>query len=224
METGLQDWRRIAGWGIWLKDKIKFNPDKKEEFLAKDDLENNKFLRYKITEDWISPYTYPGIKNWEFIASSYEHTESGFSTENPEIKKVMTEKRHKKLETFVKNEFNDNFFWFDIFNPDAENFIITTWINHLVCKKFAKEHNWWLITINVLQPLDTRFKKYLTDKIKKIVFVELNKSGQLQEIVSSKIWLNCPEWKWKISYFRKYNNYPLFIEDLEENLLNFHMS
>ena len=200
-------------------DKVKYNPNNKEEFLALNELENNKFLRYKLTDNWISPYTYPGIKNWEFIASSYEHTESGFSTEDPQIKKIMTEKRHKKLKTFIKNEFNDNFFWFDIINPDAEKFIITTWINHLVCKHFAKKHNWGLITINVLQPLDTRFKKYLTEKIKKIVFVELNYSWQLQHIVSSQIWLNCPEREWKISYIRKYNNYPLFIEDLEENLL-----
>ena len=200
-------------------DKIKFNPNNKEEFLALNDLENNKFLRYKLTDNWISPYTYPWIKNWEFIASSYEHTESWFSTEDPQIKKIMTEKRHKKMETFIKNEFNDSFFWFDIINPNAEKFIITTWINYLVCKQFAQKHNWWLITINVLQPLDTRFKKYLTEKTKKIVFVELNYSGQLQHIVSSQIWLNCPEREWKISYIRKYNNYPLFIEDLEEKLL-----
>ena len=204
-------------WKVNSKiDRIKFNPRNKEVFEAINELKKNEFLRYKITQDWISPYTYPWIKNWEFIASSYEHTESWFSTEDPEIKKAMTEKRHKKLETFKKNEFNDEFYWYDIFNPQADKFIITIWINHLVCKKFAQENNWGLITINVLQPLDTRFKKYLTDRVKKIVFVELNYSGQLQEIVSSKLWLNCPEREWKIFSIRKYNNYPLFIEDLED--------
>lgn len=199
--------------------KIKFDQNNKEIFDKYEDLKNNKFLRYTITKNWISAYTYPWVKNWEFIASSYEHTESWFSTEDPEIKKVMTEKRHKKIETFIKNEFNNSFFWFEVVNPNANNFIVTQWINHIVTKKFVENNkSWWLITITVIQPLDTRLKKYLL-KAEKIVFVELNKSWQLQEIVTSKLWLNCEKYDWKISYLRKYNNYPLFIEDLEEKLL-----
>jgi uncharacterized pyridoxamine 5'-phosphate oxidase family protein len=90
------------------------------------------------------------------------------------------------------------------------------WINHLVCKKFVKENpSWWLITVKVLQPLDKRFKSYL-ENAEKIVFVELNKSWQLQQIVECELGLNCPEYKDKISFIRKYNNYPLFIEDLQQ--------
>jgi hypothetical protein len=37
----------------------------------------------------------------------------------------MTEKRHKKLETFAKNEFNENYYGYDVINPNAKKFIIT---------------------------------------------------------------------------------------------------
>ncbi len=198
-------------------DEIKFNPTKPEKFKEFKSLQEDKFLRYKINENGISAYTYPWIKNWEFIASSYEHTESWFSTEDPEIKQKMTEKRHKKLKTFKNREFNENFYGYEIINPDAKKFIITTGINHLVCKKFAQDNNWWLITITMIQPLDTRFKKYL-ENAEEIVFVELNKSWQLQQIVSCEIWLNCQNYKNKVKHIRKYNNYPLFIEDLNKLL------
>ncbi len=206
---------------VWRDtSKIFYNPDKSEEFAEIETLKENKFLRYKLTDDWISAYTYPWVKNWEFIASSYEHTESGFSTEDPQIKEKMTEKRHKKLKTFTKNEFNENYYGYDIINPKAKRFIITMWINHLVCSKFVKENpSWWLITIKNIQPLDTRFTQYLKNA-EKIVFVELNKSWQLQQIISSQIGLNCPEWEWKIDFIRKYDNYPLFIEDLDKLLQN----
>jgi len=199
-----------------IKNKIKFNPETPEEFEGYKDLKENKFLRYKLTESWISSYTYPGIKNWYFIASSYEHTESWFSTENPQIKKQMIKKRYKKLETFKKIEFNKKFYWYEVINPKAKKFFITVWINRICIEKFIDQNpEYWLIVIKILQPLDIRLKNFLkSEKIEKLIFVELNYSGQLEYILSSALWLNSLEWKWKISRIRKYNNYPLFIEDL----------
>jgi len=200
-------------------DKIRFNEENKDKFLQIKDLEENKFLRYQITDNGISPYTYPSVKNWEFIASSYEHTESGATTEDTEMKKLMTEKRHKKMETFVKNEFNENFYGYEIFNENAKKFFITMWINKITINHFIEKNpEYGLIVIKVLQPLDMRLKDFIESKdIKELIFVELNYSGQLEEIISSKLWLNCEKWKWKIKNIRKYNNLPLFIEDLKEN-------
>jgi pyruvate/2-oxoacid:ferredoxin oxidoreductase alpha subunit len=52
----------------------------------------------------------------------------------------MTEKRHKKLETFIENEFNQNFYGFKIFNENANKFFITMGINSLTIKKFIEEN------------------------------------------------------------------------------------
>lgn len=62
------------------------------------------FARYRFTEDGISPYTIPGTLQGDFIATSYEHDEYGATTESPEMKVKMTQKRFKKLENFFEKE------------------------------------------------------------------------------------------------------------------------
>jgi hypothetical protein len=37
----------------------------------------------------------------------------------------MTDKRHQKLQTFKEKEFNENFFGYEIVNPNAKKFIVT---------------------------------------------------------------------------------------------------
>ena len=198
-------------------DKIKFNLENKEVFEGIEDMEQDKFLRYKLTEDWISPYTYPGVKNWDFIATSYEHTQSWSTTEDPEIKVQMTEKRHQKLEIFKKNEFNQNFKWFEVINESAKKFFITMWINRLVLEEYVRQNpEYGIIIIEVLQPLDDELQNFIEGReVEKLIFVELNYSGQLESYLAWKLWLNCEKWKWKIDRIRKYNNYPLFLEDLK---------
>ncbi len=210
MQTNSEEW--IVNNNL---DEIKFNPENKEKFEARSDLENNKFLRYKITENGISPYTYPWIKNWEFIATSYEHTESGATSENSQVKKQMTEKRHKKMEAFIKNEFNEDFAWFTVYNENAKKFFITMWINTLTLKKYIKDNpEYGLISVEVLQPVDKRLKDFLENKeIEKLIFVELNYSWQLEKTLKCELDLNCE--KFEITHIRKYNNMPLFLEDIK---------
>jgi len=199
-------------------DKIRYNEENKESFKWLKDIEQNKFLRFKLTEDWISSYTYPWVKNWDFIATSYEHTESWSTTEDPEIKVQMTEKRHKKLDTFIKNEFNSNFRGFTVINEKAKKFFITMWMNRLVLEEYIKQNpEYGIIIIEILQPLDEGLKNFIRGReIEKLIFVELNFSGQLENYITWKLWLNCENWKTKIDRIRKYNNYPLFIEDIEK--------
>lgn len=53
------------------------------------------YLRYKITENGISPRALPGA-GMSFTVNSYEHDEAGFSTENAEEITKMIDKRQKK--------------------------------------------------------------------------------------------------------------------------------
>jgi len=199
-------------------DKIKFNPENEEVFEWIKDIKEDNFLRYKLTEDGISPYTYPWIKNWDFIATSYEHTQSWSVTEDPEIKMQMTEKRHKKLDIFRENEFNENFRGFEVINENAKKFFVTMWMNRIVLEEYIKQNSeYGIIIIEVLQPLDEELGNFIEGReVEKLIFVELNFSGQLENYLTWKLWLNCESWKDKIDRIRKYNNYPLFLEDLEK--------
>jgi hypothetical protein len=74
-----------------------------------------------------------------------------------------------------------------------------------------------LIVVKVLQPLDMRLKEFLDTKvkqIKKLVFVEMNYSWQLQELISNKCLLHDKKWNKKVSHIRKYTSYPIFLEDI----------
>ncbi len=178
------------------------------------------FARYAITEDGISPYTVPGTENGEFCGTSYEHNEYGESVEDPEMKQKMTEKRFQKLKTFTDEVFNEDFYGYEIINPDAKKFIITTGMNHYVCKDFVDQHpkEIGLISIHSLHPFDPRLKTFLHNNkntIEQLIFVELNHSGQLQDLVMKECELYSQDFKNKITHFRKTALYPIFEEELE---------
>lgn len=63
-----------------------------------------RYKRYLITDDGISPRPIPGIVGGIHVASSYEHDETGFSTENFTTRAEITNKRMKKLDCVIKND------------------------------------------------------------------------------------------------------------------------
>lgn len=178
------------------------------------------YKRYSLTDDGISPWTIPGTEKWEFIATSYEHDEYGATNEDPEIKKQMQDKRAKKMETFVQQEFTEDFYGYDIINSDAEIFFITYGWNRFVLEDYIRNNpdkKVWLIVIKVFQPFDTRLKTFLEQKnnqIQSLIFVEMNQSGQLQRLVTEHCHLNNPIWENKINHHRKYTLYPIFGEEI----------
>ncbi|MDR2189911.1 MAG: hypothetical protein LBP53_01660 [Candidatus Peribacteria bacterium] len=52
-------------------------------------------------------------------------------------------------------------------------------------------------------------------QIQKLIFVEMNYEGQMEKIVRNACGLLTPEWNQKISHFRKWTLYPIFMEELE---------
>ncbi|MFA5748113.1 MAG: hypothetical protein WC872_03275 [Candidatus Absconditabacterales bacterium] len=209
------------------------NNELKAEIIDRGKLQKqgkDSFKRYEFTQDGISPYTLPGTENGEFIATSYEHDEYGATNEEPNMKKLMQEKRFKKLETFIKKEFNNDFYGYEIVNPEAKKFFVTFGFNSYVIKEYINKgkgerekgkgnSDFGLIVIKVMQPFDTRLKLRLHEhekQIKKLIFVEMNYSGQLQNLIKKECNLNSPKREKKIDNFRKYNSYPIFIEEVKE--------
>ena len=202
------------------------------------------YKRYELSTDGISKVMLPWTENGEFIATSYEHDEYGATNEDPVIKKQQQDKRFKKLETFVQQEFTKDFYGYEIVNPEAKEFFVTFWFNRYVVEDYIRmKHlkkawriwekisnnlsdvsgvlsDFWLIVIKVLQPLDMRLKEFLdanVKKIKKLIFVEMNYSGQMQTLVTNKCLLNDKKRNNKVTNIRKYTLYPIFSEDLKIN-------
>ncbi|HYS72221.1 MAG TPA: 2-oxoacid:acceptor oxidoreductase subunit alpha, partial [Thermoplasmata archaeon] len=74
--------------------------------LASDDGNGKGYLRFKFTEDGISPRAFPGMKGYQFTAGTDEHMESGVLVSDvlagiPEyiaVRRKMMDKRMRKLE------------------------------------------------------------------------------------------------------------------------------
>lgn len=182
------------------------------------------FARYLDTPSWISPYAVPWTKDWEYIASSYEHDEYWATNEDPETKKKMVEKRARKLETFIQKEFNKDFYGYEIINPDAKKFFITFWFNKYVLAStpFMKggkgDSDYWLIVITILQPLDPRLKQRLSDNeknIEELTFVEMNHWWTFQKLITNECNLKSDSREKKINHIRKIDLYPIFKEDIK---------
>ena len=180
--------------------------------------QNDEYLRYKLTDTGISPYAVPGQENTTFIATSYEHTESWETNEDPVIKWQQMEKRMKKLQTFVQKEFNESFYGYETINPNAKKFYVTRGMNcYSIEYAIQNKADWWLIVIKSFQPFDKRLKTFFQEKkdnIEKLVFVEMNQRGQFEELVRKECEL-CGEWNKRIDHFRKYTLYPIFSEELK---------
>ncbi|MFC2696182.1 MAG: 2-oxoacid:acceptor oxidoreductase family protein [Candidatus Absconditicoccaceae bacterium] len=185
-----------------------------------DSTAEDQFKRYEFSPDGISPYSVPGTEHTTFIATSYEHDEYGSTNEEPTMKGKMMEKRAQKLKTFVEQEFNSDFYGYEIINPDAEIFYITMGINRYALEQHIKgKAEMGLVVIKSLSPFDPRLKTFLDEyekKIKRLIFVEMNQSGILEDLVRKECELY-GEWKSKISHQRKVTLYPIFQEEFTVN-------
>lgn len=183
-----------------------------------DSTAEDQFKRYEFSPDGVSPYSVPWTEHTTFIATSYEHDEYGSTNEEPTMKGKMMEKRAQKLKTFVEQEFNSDFYGYEIINPNAETFYITMGINRYALEQHIKDKaEMGLIVIKSLSPFDPRLKTFLEEhakKIKRLIFVEMNQSGILEDLVSKECELYS-EWKSKISHQRKVTLYPIFQEEIK---------
>ena len=182
-----------------------------------DSTAEDQFKRYEFSPDGISPYSVPWTEHTTFSATSYEHDEYGSTNEEPIMKGKMMEKIAQKLKTFVEQEFNSDFYGYEIINPDAETFYITMGINRYALEQHIKgKADMGLIVIKSLSPFDPRLKTFLEEhakKIKRLIFVEMNQSGILEDLVRKECELY-GEWNKKIEHFRKITLYPFFEEEI----------
>jgi len=67
------------------------------------------FKRYARTEDGISPRCIPGQKNGLHVCSSYEHDETGFSSDDGKTRIAMIDKRARKLSSIQESVIEPSF-------------------------------------------------------------------------------------------------------------------
>jgi 2-oxoglutarate/2-oxoacid ferredoxin oxidoreductase subunit alpha len=156
-------------------DKKVFDTLKKEEpKLFKGEGE---YLRYKITEDGISPLAFPGS---EYIVkvTSYEHDEKGVTTEDETMASQMQEKRKRKFDKMIEEVRKIG--GVRIYGErNAKIAIIPFGICKGVAIEIAKEFGFKVIFPYFFQPFPEEAVKDELRGVEKIYTLELNSTGQL---------------------------------------------
>ena len=170
-------------------DYSKFKIDR-GEILTEKELEGKQYKRFAFTETGVSPRVVLGTKNGVHYYTGDEHNEFGHISEEPENRRLMMEKRMKKLDLVEKEvplEDKLNFYG----DQNAENTIVS-WgspkgaiIEALDMLK-AEGYGVGFMQVRLISPFPIdNIKKALEGK-KRIIDIEDNYTGQLGEVIKEK--------------------------------------
>ncbi|MBP7055619.1 MAG: 2-oxoacid:acceptor oxidoreductase subunit alpha [Candidatus Omnitrophica bacterium] len=141
------------------------------------------YRRYADTKTGVSPLAFPSEKGAVVKVNSYEHDESGFSTEDPALTIKMQDKRFRKA-TYLANDL-------DAYEPvriygekDASRALLCWGSNKPVCIEAAKRIGLKVVQIAVFSPFPANRLKEALSGVKEIIGVESNATGQMARLVS----------------------------------------
>lgn len=167
--------------------------------------EKNRYRRYELTDDGISPRAIPGL-NLPFIANSYEHDEYGFSTEEEQMIKKMVEKRRKKQYGAAQLVPQPVVYG----NPTAEVTLVgwgsTKGVVQEAIRQLGNKVNY--LHLNYLNPFPSAAVGKILSQAKRVIDIEGNSTAQLALLIREKTGF---EIKDKIL---KYNGRPFYPEDI----------
>jgi 2-oxoglutarate ferredoxin oxidoreductase subunit alpha len=154
---------------------------------------SGEYLRYKYTDNGISPRLIPGKSDNIVALDSDEHDESGKITESAEVRIKMADKRMKKLtllkEELLEPEFigHDDFDtlligWGSMYGPLSE---AVDMLNSGEGERFAA------LVFGDVFPLPEKLLIEKAKKAKQIINVEQNSTGQLAGIIREYTGIEC---------------------------------
>jgi 2-oxoglutarate ferredoxin oxidoreductase subunit alpha len=142
------------------------------------------YKRYSDTEDGISPRVIAGIKNGIHIANSDEHDEKGYSEEDAYNRKIMVDKRFRKIKKLIEDIPPPK-----IYGPADAEITIWSWgsckgpILEAMNILNQKEKKVNLVHFTFLYPFDYESIAGVIEESNKNVVVENNKTSQLSKLI-----------------------------------------
>jgi 2-oxoglutarate ferredoxin oxidoreductase subunit alpha len=144
-------------------------------------------------------------------ASSYEHTESGDTTEDPEVARIAADIRVKKYEQIKKE--CENFEMIKIHgNKNSKNLIIGWGSTKSVILDAIEGLDYKFLQVIYMKPMSDQIKKEM-EKANKIILVENNLNGQLGRIIREKTGIKIDK------RILKYDGKPFTSDKLREDIL-----
>jgi len=180
--------------------------------LIKDHRDQEPYLRYKITDDGISPRLIPGEEGQVVMADSDEHNQAGNIIEDAATRRQMMEKRMKRLEIIKENLEPPLYHGAE---PEEAQFILVSWGStygpleearlNLEKEGFKLGH----YSFQDLWPLPPGKWQEILNRVP-WVLVENNYTGQLGSVLSTE-GIKSPR-----ALINKYDGRPFKIEELQQ--------
>lgn len=159
------------------------------KLMSDEAMQNSKepMLRYKLTDDGISPRPVPGQPNGLYVSTSYEHWEDGFTTEDSHMRIAQVDKRDRKLLSIKEEEIAPK-----LYGDEKADLTIVSWGSNkgmiLEAMKWCKKEG---LSVNFLQilwmnPFPVKKVTEILSKSKKTLMVEQNKEAQLRGYIREK--------------------------------------
>jgi len=141
---------------------------------------NTRFRRYALTADGVSPRALPGEQNGMHVSSSYEHDETGFSSEDFSMRKAQADKRAKKMDALIREIPGPA-----LYGPKAADVTLVAWGSQklpcldaleILAGKGVKAN---LLHFSYVFPVNVKETQKALSKCRKTVLIENNSTGQL---------------------------------------------
>jgi 2-oxoglutarate/2-oxoacid ferredoxin oxidoreductase subunit alpha len=194
---------KTLGLGYYSFDKDLVPEVTVEEELLWD--RKGTYLRYKNTDDGISPLAFPSIEGQAIKASGYTHDEYGITSEKPEVAKGLADKWILKEKQLASNL--ENYETVKVYG-EGSTALLCWGTNKGVCLEVAGKYGLKVIQVLVMSPFPNESFAKALEGIDKLISVECNAKGQLA-ILLKQNGFNVDE------LILKYDGRPFSIEDLD---------
>jgi 2-oxoglutarate ferredoxin oxidoreductase subunit alpha len=147
------------------------------------------YLRFKLSDNPISPRVVLGTRDAIFWNTGDEHTEEGHITEDPELRVQMMDKRMSKLDVALKEIPNED----KAISYGSGDTVIVSWgstkgaILDAMDKLAGEGINVRFVQVRLMSPFPSELVKSMLKDAKKVIDIEMNYTGQLAALLRQNI-------------------------------------
>ena len=153
------------------------------------------YLRYLDAPDGVSPRLNPGSEGTYYQANSYEHLEDGHTSESGEERIKQVNKRARKIQTYVVNDFKPPIIFGNLNEADV---VFVSWGSNKgvildARKKIDRQIKTAYIHFTHIYPLNKDTLTPLLKKEKRYILIENNSEAQFGKLLQMELGIVIPE-------------------------------
>jgi len=161
---------------------------KQVERLTPSGEELEDYTRFRITDNGVSPMSFPGIKDGMYQAAGIEHGEKGLPTSDKNVHEKMTAKRFQKNKA-VAEELN----FIRFYGPEDAEVGVLGWgsskgaIKEAVLRLNEEGYSVKAAVPQILMPLPTKQLNQYVESLHSLIVAEISYSGQFYRYLKGEL-------------------------------------